>query len=398
MTGRVLLLSTLFPPDTVGGAEIVVEQLARGLVADGAECHVIALTNESSVRRETVDGIEVTRLPLCNLYWPYDGHDRPAAMRTRWHVRDTWNRPAAAAVGRELDRIRPDVVHTHNLSGFSISVWAEAGTRRIPLVHTLHDHYLLCPRTTMFRDGRNCERQCLQCRVLGAPRRTQRDRPDVVTGPSTFIVDRHLSHGWFLDIDRRVVPNAVSASAPLRRRRTDGPIRFGFLGRIAETKGIDRLVDAFLRLDRPDTELLIAGTGEPALEHALRTRTAHRSSVSWLGFVDPADLLSEIDVLVVPSLWEEPFGLVVLEAFGFGVPVIGAARGGIPELIAEGAGWVVDPDDTEALTAALAARCRDRDELRPLADACFDAAARHSIDRMRAGYLDAYRLAGFSLR
>lgn len=391
---RVALISSLFPPLTVGGAELVVEQLAVGLAHEGVECHVITLTDEHASQHGQHDGVEVVRLPLRNLYWPHGRTERSAPLRSLWHVRDAWNRAMARSVGRELDRIRPDVVNTHNLSGFSAAIWSTVVDRGIPIVHTMHDQYLLCPRTTMYRDGRNCERQCAGCRLLTAPRRTQSGRPAVVTGPSRFIIDRHVAHGWFADVPTRVIHNAVRTPAIAEGQdRSSRSFRFGFLGRIAATKGIDRLVHAFLDLDRPGVELLIGGVGEPALEAELRAATHGRDDVRWLGFVDADRFLADIDVLVVPSTWADTAPLVVMEAFRHGVPVLGSNRGGIPELVAAGAGWTVDPDHHDAMVAALRERvdaCAELDELAPI---CRRAAATHTVEHMVDGYRDAYRAA-----
>src|SRR5262249_38354253 len=130
-------------------------------------------------------------------------------------------------------------------------------------------------------------------------------------------------------------------------------IRFGFLGQLRPVKGIEELVDAFLSLPSGSAELLIAGKGDAAYERLLKAKTAERDDVRWLGFVDPQQLLNEIDVLVVPSLWQEPLGLVILEAFAHGRPVIGSQRGGIPELITRETGWLYDPCERGALRTCL---------------------------------------------
>jgi glycosyltransferase involved in cell wall biosynthesis len=71
----------------------------------------------------------------------------------------------------------------------------------------------------------------------------------------------------------------------------------------------------------------------------------NNTRVRFLGHVKPQEFFSEIDVLVVPSLWNEPMGRVVVEAYGMGVPVLGARRGGIPELIDDGVtGLLFEPE------------------------------------------------------
>jgi glycosyltransferase involved in cell wall biosynthesis len=96
-------------------------------------------------------------------------------------------------------------------------------------------------------------------------------------------------------------------------------------------------------------------------------------------------------MLVVPSLWQEAMGRVVLEAFAYGIPVAGANRGGIPELIGPDRGWIFDPDRTGELEKLLR-DCADRPgQLAGMRSAARAASSRFSHDAMLAGYLEAYR-------
>ena len=122
------------------------------------------------------------------------------------------------------------------------------------------------------------------------------------------------------------------------------PLRIGFVGRLAPTKGLESLIDALLGLGRRDWTLAIAGRGEQHYEAALKRRY-ESAQVRFLGFVDPGELYAGIDVLAVPSLWEEPLATVILEAYSYGVPVLAARRGGLPELVEhEKTGLVYEPE------------------------------------------------------
>jgi len=105
--------------------------------------------------------------------------------------------------------------------------------------------------------------------------------------------------------------------------------------------------------------LVVAGDGDPVFEAELR-RNANSKYVDFLGWVDPKSLFDQIDFLIFPSLWNEPFGRGVAEAMSRGIPVIGTDRGGIPELIDQGRdGFLYDPAIPglleEAVKAAIGA-------------------------------------------
>src|SRR5690606_22558241 len=115
------------------------------------EVAVLSLVPEKVFEETEVDGVKVYRAGLKNFYWPY-GKQRPAiAKRLAWHVRDSYNRAMRAYVREVLQREKPDVVSCHNLAGWSIAVWDEIHQNGVPIVQVLHDMYLLCANSNMFR-------------------------------------------------------------------------------------------------------------------------------------------------------------------------------------------------------------------------------------------------------
>ncbi len=390
----VAIVSSLYEPYAYGGAERVAQSVAEALVGKGHRVHVICLGKSKRLERAEVNGVQVHYCPLRNLYWPFPVAEVAMAGKMAWHAIDSYNFLMDRAVGALLDEIRPDVVNTHNLAGFSAATWAAVARRGLPLVHTLHDHYLLCPYSTMFRNAGNCARQCLHCWFASMPRRAMTKYVDGVIGVSRFILDRHLEHGLFTQARASVVYNGYRAPdrpPEARIRANSGPLRIGFLGSLIPTKGLDRLVDAFLGLTPHAAELRIAGEGDPIYEALLKRRTASRGDVHWLGVVRPEAFLPQLDVLVVPSLYREPMGRVVVEAFAHGVPVIAASRGGIPELFYGECGWLYDPDDQERLPAILKQILGKRETLVAARKAAGEAALRFTCDAMVAGYLDQYQ-------
>src|SRR5262249_15160356 len=151
------------------------------LVGRGHAAVVITLGSGPGDTQDNVNGVRVYRLALANLYMPF-GRQPPAPVRLLWHVLDTRNSRMAAKVGAILDAERPDWVSTHNLAGFSVAVWDAVKARGIGLGHVLHDYYLLCPRTTMFKGERNCESPCSTCRRLSAPKLRASRAVDLVIG------------------------------------------------------------------------------------------------------------------------------------------------------------------------------------------------------------------------
>lgn len=278
------------------------------------------------------------------------------AIKSLWHLLDTCNPWMANKVASILDEECPDLVHTNSLAGFSTLAWRIIKQRRLPLVHTLRDYYLLCPRSTMFRGGKNCETLCVGCRPYALFRELFSSRVDIVVGVSQFVLERHCRFGYFADIPRkRVIYNAYRREIlpQSSKREWTIPVRFGYLGRLHPTKGVEALLEAVRWLPEGTWSLNIAGRGFSKYERYLRSRNK-ASGIRFSGYVKPENFFPAIDVLVVPSRWHEPFGRTVIEAYAHGVPVIGATRGGITELVEEGrTGFLFDPESPEELAAKM---------------------------------------------
>jgi glycosyltransferase involved in cell wall biosynthesis len=391
---RILFVSTLYEPNIIGGAERVVQSVAEGLASIGHDCVVATLGH--GIERETrhINGVKVHYLPVRNLYWPFQSPRPGALKRALWHTLDTYNPMMAAALGSILDEERPDVVNSHNIAGFSVAVWKEVKRSGFPLVHTLHDQYLLCPNCTMFRNGKNCETQCELCKLYGIPRRMQSHLPDIVTGVSRFILERHREYGCFAGVKETVVYNAYErpgqalASESLSSR--DRPMRFGFLGRLHPTKGIELLVNEFVTLPIGVAELWIGGRGDESFEAQLKGLSSDRNDVRWLGYVKAEELLSEVDVMIIPSLWHDTAPLTVLEALAWGLPVVASRRGGLPELVPDKGGWIFDPDEPGSLRRILNICLEMKHELSEMKSIALTSSSQYSKQAMLAGYLVAY--------
>jgi glycosyltransferase involved in cell wall biosynthesis len=345
---HILLLNSLFPPHVIGGAEVSSSLLVEGLLQAGHRVTVASIALDGVASSSERDGLTCHYLPIRNVDNPFRRSSRSGLARRLSRGLsasiDSWNPWMAAAVGRIIAADRPDVVHTNNLRGFSAAAWGAARRQGIPIVHTLRDHYLLCGAATLFKQDR-CATRCWHCRLWGMPRRGGSQGVDLVVGISRFMLDRHLAEGYFRGAETRVIHNAVDlAAAPARSYEGAEPARIGFLGQLSRTKGIDLLLQAFRGLDDAGLELHVGGTGDPAYLERLQ-RDFPSPAVRWHGRVEPAEFLDGIDLLVVPSLWDEPAGRVVPEAFRRALPVLASARGGLPEMVGdEGAGWTFDPD------------------------------------------------------
>ena len=286
--------------------------------------------------------------------------------------RSVWSFSAERDLTLLLQDQRPDVVHVHNTFPlFSASVLRAAYRLGVPVVATLHNFRLMCANAVLQRDGGPCE-SCVgrlplagvrhgcyrESRVQTLPLATsiglhnkfrtwQRYVTTFVT-PSEFVRTRYVAGGF--DPDQIMVkPHAVPHSGAVREGAGDAVV---FLGRLVEDKGFADLLQAW---DSSLGKLVVIGDGP--LRAEAEARAARDSSIQVKGqlpWADGMEVLRSARVAVVPARSYETFGLVVVEAFAHGVPVVASRLGALAELVDDGeTGALTEPGDPEGLRKAL---------------------------------------------
>jgi len=269
----------------------------------------------------------------------------------------------------------PDVVHVHNVVNPAVLEWA-AGRRNA--VVTVQDHRFFCPgRGKWTLRGEPCQGSlgrdaCAGCfedegYFLAIHAETERRLAALKSVAAVTVLSRYMREelvaAGVAPARIRVVPpfvHGLDAGAPV-----DGPPCVLFVGRLAEAKGARDAVEAWVR-SGVDLPLVLAGTGPLRAELERRAREAGGRSMVVLGWVDRprlARLYRSARALVLPSRWQEPFGIAGIEALRFGVPVVGWESGGVSE-------WHPGPGlvrwgDVDALAAALAQAVHRRVTLPP---------------------------------
>lgn len=274
-----------------------------------------------------------------------------------------------------LDTFEPDVVHLHNIyHGLSPSILQPIATRDVPAVMTLHDYKLACPTYRFLDHGRVCE-ACLGKHFHQAALHRCKDGSFLASAAGSLELGLHtLTHAYgpvarficpshFLAAkmeqagvypDRlRVLNNFVDPAGIALKDAPGGPLVFA--GRLSHEKGVDVLLEALGRV--PGAELVVAGEGDRRPELELQARRVAPGRVRFVGRLPkPAviALVREASALVLPSRWYENQPMSILEAYSCGVPVVTSDLGGMAELVEHGrTGWVVPPDDPEALAQQL---------------------------------------------
>jgi glycosyltransferase involved in cell wall biosynthesis len=361
---RILVVGLHYPPHHLGGYEVSCRDVVDRLAARGHDLTVLTSTlrrpGVSDPPDETVAPVPVHRVLAP---WFRDEALYAPSFRARWRM----ERANQAALTRLVDEVRPEVVAVWQMGALSLGLLATIADRGLPMVHAVSDDWLsysveLDAWSRMFRRWPR-PLAAVAASVLRVPTTV----PDLGhTGPFCFISEdtrrRAAEYApWSMD-DTALVYSGIDGRlfTPSDARPPDRPWtgRLLYVGRYDGRKGIETAVRALAQLPEATT-LEVQGTGDPAErarleaivdELGLGARVAMRSCTRD----ELVERYRQADALVFPSEWEEPFGLVPLEAMACGTPVIATGVGGSGEFLLHEANCLrFEPRDPGGLAVAV---------------------------------------------
>jgi glycosyltransferase involved in cell wall biosynthesis len=300
------------------------------------------------------------------------------AKKASLPARTVWSHETYRDLKAVLREHRPEVVHVHNTFPLlSAAVLYACRDARVPVVATIHNYKLACANGSFFRDGAVCH-DCAQGLPFRAVLHGCYRESHAATAPVALAMGVHrqawrslVSAYIFVSASQRdllrgsgLAPDRVFVKhnlIPYRSRpQTARTPTVVYAGRLDEAKGVPLLMtgwDCYLgKSGEPGLNLVIAGGGP--LEDEVAAWASARPSVEMTGMVSGdrcAELMSGARAVLLPSAWEETFGLVAVEAMAAGVPPIAAGHGSFTELITPGVdGVLFSPGDPVALGLAIA--------------------------------------------
>ncbi|MGK7037806.1 glycosyltransferase [Klebsiella pneumoniae] len=150
---NIILVNTLYYPYKIGGAEVSVQILAESLIEKGHSVTVVSI-HEHNERKDTEhNGVKIIYLPYSNIYWGLSLTKRNPLSKILWHLIDLYNFKIAKEFENIIMDVKPDIVHTNNLSGISCAVWQKAKKYKCRVIHTSRDYYLIHPNCKLYKNG-----------------------------------------------------------------------------------------------------------------------------------------------------------------------------------------------------------------------------------------------------
>lgn len=353
---KVAIIHSIYRPETRGGAEVVVESIVNGLAQQGEDVLVISVGRKTTVETGRASSLRVYRIKPFNVFNFLDINKKPWWLRLPWHILDMFNDVQTWRIYKVLNKEKPDMVLTHNLKGLGYYIPWLLRIMKIRQIHTVHDMQLLHPSSLLKKKplifyGWFCKK------LFGSP--------EVVIFPSQYIKSVYEKYGFFKKSKKIVLYNPIQIPGS-KFQVQNSKFNILFLGQVEEYKGIFNLIKTVESI-KNDFTLHVVGDGK-ALDKAKKL-SDNNKQIKFYGRLSQNELKkiwSQIDLLINPSQTPESFGMVVIEAYAHGVPVLVSDIGALPELVIEGKTGFVSNNLEEKLKWCI----DNRDQLKNMRQNC----------------------------
>jgi glycosyltransferase involved in cell wall biosynthesis len=362
---KLAVIVNLYPPYIVGGNEMLAREVIEALRGRGHTVHVITGHGRNLPNDGFTHG--VLDLDLDHKEDTFLGGKQPTpADILRWHL---YNHKSYQATQHALRMIAPDLVVVWNLYMASMAPLIAARRAGFPLVIHTADKWLLYGlkdiAPLVWPSLKWKQGMVLLARQFLQPLLYALARPEPIITISDFIRQVYIKAGFnsaYIEALHLGVPMDLF-SPDGRPQPTQGPLRFLYIGALWEGKGPQVAIQALGRLrknpDLPPLHLDVYGQGAPSFLAYLQDvarQSGVEGQVTFHGFVERSQLATVYrthDILLFPSMWDEPFAAVPVEAMACGMAVVATTAGGTPEAIThEQTGLLVPPNDPQALAEA----------------------------------------------
>ena len=364
---RFCMVTTFYPPYNFGGDGIFVHQLSNELAKRGHHVEVVHCRDAYKFLSGDSPSMPYQDHPNVTVH----GLKSSAGFLSPLVTQQTGRPALKSSQLRSILENPFDVIHFHNISLIGGPKILEYG-RAIKL-YTLHEYWLVCPTHMLFKFGREtcAAKSCLICSVVHRrpPQLWRYTRMiekavkhvDLFIAPSGFSIQKHREMGLQGSIaELPYFTSRWSQDEPIQKQMTLESPYFLFVGRLEKIKGLQTIVPVFRRYKK--AQLLVAGRGE--YEGVLRAMAADSPNIKFLGHQSGEQLrqlYEQAVATIVPSVWYEVFGIVILESFARRTPVIVRNMGGMPSVVDSGGGFVFS---TEAELIAVMDKLVDEPTIR----------------------------------
>ncbi len=360
---KVCIITNTYSPDLIGGSNVYTNTIVKELQERNYEVVVITASPDRKDSIKIHGAIKIYCFHPFNISTCSEIGKKSILLQGLWTVLDIYNRYSYAKIVAILRKESPDVVHLHTPLDITLSAFDAVKKMKLPLVFTAHDYLLLCRRVVLLHKSgeicadKNISKFCKLYRIL--TKKIIDNKADVVIFPSEFISRIFRDNGFFKKTKKVILPYPIQLNNTNFGTDSVGinkpNLNILYVGSLTRHKGIQILIEAVKRIKNDNLRLAIVGSGK--YKNKLENMANSDKRITFYGEISNDDIggcYNKSDILVVPSIWNEVFGIVILEAFRAGIPVVASRIGGITEVVKNNYnGFLFDPGDVDKLKQVL---------------------------------------------
>ena len=363
----IIICSNAYPPNFIGGAELIAHYQAKELVRKGHEVIVFAAETYSDFKqyhfyRDDFDGIKVYRIRL-------------TAENFDSNYVNFFNNNIESHFTELVNKYNPTIVHCHNLIGLSIGILSIAHRRNIKTVVTLHDHWGYCYKNTILKEKDKLCIDCTKCSecmeaITGndvyIPINIRKDYlkhilynyVDYFISPSKYLADCYINAG-FPKEKMNVIWNGIDIERfSNTNKKASDKIRLTYVGYFGRHKGIFLMLQAMKLLNNKSIELNLVGEGEEKKSYIkYAEENGLIDQIKFWGKIPNSEIIKvyeNTDIYFLASIWPENQPVSITEALATGTPVIASNLGGNKELIIDGVdGFLFEANNYRSLAEKI---------------------------------------------
>ncbi|EMK3755666.1 glycosyltransferase [Providencia rettgeri] len=331
---HILIICNRFYPEILGGAEISTYNFVKLLSSQkNISITIATLSNQNSLEKN-----KNTTIHRIKRKYPCNDESKNIHELISYYINDLFKNKYKNEIEKIITDCNPDIVHTQNIDGMG-NVWKIVNKMKVPLVHTIRDDYLF-PNDLYIPSNTISFKSFLKNifnYTLGILRRSHLKNANI-TAISAYYAKKYTSilKKNVLEIPNFFTMNEIREFSMIKieKKINNGVYRFGYIGRISQEKGIEFLLNTFHEISRNrDVILYVAGDYNHEYGNTMYQKYAS-DKVIFLGSVRAKEFFLNVDTIVIPSLWDEAFGRVAVEASLSGVDIITSNSGAlVPNLI-----------------------------------------------------------------
>lgn len=325
---KILMIPSGYYPECCGGVEVITQALSEGLVKRGHEVFVLCQSNETSYT--VINGVKVYKLKPKEIPNPKNNRLR-YKMNRLLQMYNPFNKKDIRKIIREIN---PDMVNLHMARTLSMSVLEVVQEFKIPVVSTLHEYFSLWNFDPFDKMEKMLEtKPQWYVELIRNKHRKLTKKVEYLTAPLQTTIDIYQKEGYYKGVQGEEILNSLPMmddgirkdilENKLKQLNKNKKINFLIISRLMPFKGIEVALEGFMKTTNKNIVLNVVGDGP--LANYVKECAKKDNRIKYHGYLigkEKDKIFKKCNVLVFPTTELETFGLVILEAYDYSMPVM----------------------------------------------------------------------------